>query len=37
VYGPTSRSELRLVTCSGDFDSGTGHYEDNTIAFAVRG
>ena len=34
VYGPTGRPELRLVTCSGDFDASTGHYVDNTIVFA---
>lgn len=33
VYGRTSGPELRLITCGGDFDSGTGHYEDNTIVF----
>jgi hypothetical protein len=36
VYDPTSRSTLRLITCSGDFDDSTGHYVDNTIAFASR-
>jgi len=34
VYGPTSRRELRLVTCGGRFDSETGHYLDNVVAFA---
>lgn len=24
---------LRLVTCGGDFDGGTGHYVDNVIAY----
>jgi hypothetical protein len=36
VYGPTPRPTLRLITCSGTFDSGSGHYLDNTIVFATR-
>jgi len=35
VYGDTTqRSELRLITCGGEFDSGTGHYVDNVVAYA---
>ncbi|TQN27852.1 sortase family protein [Haloactinospora alba] len=34
VYGETDRAELRLITCGGDFDEGTGHYEDNTVVYA---
>jgi sortase (surface protein transpeptidase) len=34
VYLPTLRPELRLVTCGGVFDTGTGHYRDNVIVFA---
>jgi Sortase domain len=34
VYGATSRAELRLITCGGDFDRRTGHYVDNVVAFA---
>jgi sortase (surface protein transpeptidase) len=34
VYGNTAGPELRLVTCGGAFDSGTGHYQDNVVAFA---
>jgi sortase (surface protein transpeptidase) len=34
VYGDTSAPELRLITCSGQFDQSTGHYLDNTIVFA---
>lgn len=34
VYGQTSYSALRLVTCGGSFDSGTRNYRDNIIAFA---
>jgi hypothetical protein len=36
VFGPTRAPTLRLVTCSGAFDSSTGHYLDNTIVYAVR-
>jgi hypothetical protein len=36
VFRRTRVSALRLVTCSGEFDSRTGHYVDNTIVFAVR-
>jgi hypothetical protein len=32
-YGQT-RSELRLITCSGRFDPSIGHYEDNYVIFA---
>jgi sortase (surface protein transpeptidase) len=35
VYGDsTHRSELRLITCGGDFDDATGHYVDNVVAYA---
>ncbi len=36
VFGQTAVATLRLVTCSGDFDSSTGHYLDNTIVYATR-
>jgi hypothetical protein len=36
VFGRTRISTLRLVTCSGSFDSSTGHYVDNTIVYAAR-
>jgi sortase (surface protein transpeptidase) len=36
VYGDTTGSELRLVTCGGVFDRSTGHYVDNVIVYAVR-
>jgi hypothetical protein len=36
VYGPTRGSVLRLVTCAGNFNRSTGHYEDNTIVYANR-
>ncbi|MFC5061305.1 class F sortase [Actinomycetospora atypica] len=34
VYGPTPRSELRLITCGGPFDSAARSYLDNTVVFA---
>ena len=35
VYGDTThRAELRLITCGGAFDRGTGHYVDNVVAYA---
>jgi hypothetical protein len=35
VYSPTLETVLRLVTCGGTFDAGTGHYRDNIIVTAV--
>jgi sortase (surface protein transpeptidase) len=35
VYAPTLETVLRLVTCGGAFDAGTGHYRDNIIVTAV--
>lgn len=35
VYGRTSSSALRLVTCGGRFNSSTGNYEDNIIAYGT--
>jgi hypothetical protein len=32
VYGPTRHSELRLLTCAGDFK--TAQYEDNLVVYA---
>jgi hypothetical protein len=34
VYGPLDHPGLRLITCGGTFNSQTGHYEDNIVAFA---
>ncbi len=34
VYGPINRAGLRLITCGGQFDTGSGHYKDNVIVFA---
>jgi sortase (surface protein transpeptidase) len=36
VFGRTRGATLRLITCSGDFNSATGHYLDDTIVYAVR-
>jgi sortase (surface protein transpeptidase) len=38
VYGPTTGSEIRLITCGGTFDPATRNYEDNVIVFgqAIR-
>ena len=38
VYAPTPLPVLRLITCAGAFDRGTGHYVDNLVVFAhLRG
>ncbi len=34
VYGNTDGAELRVVTCGGPFDKGTGHFENNTVLYA---
>lgn len=34
VYGNTAGPELRLITCGGTFDQGSGHYRDNVVVFA---
>jgi len=35
VYGDTNhRAELRLITCGGEFDTRTGSYVDNVVAYA---
>ena len=34
VYGPTSNSQLRLVTCDGAFSRRAGSYDSNFIVFA---
>lgn len=34
VYGGTTRPEIRLITCSGPFDSSAGSYRDNTVVYA---
>jgi len=35
VYGPTVRSELRLITCGGRFDRAAHSYTDNVVVEAV--
>lgn len=35
VYGNTPDAQLRLITCGGSFDHGTGHYVDNVVVFAT--
>lgn len=34
VYGATPRSELRLITCGGTFDTATDDYLSNLVVFA---
>lgn len=34
VYGNTTYPALRLITCSGTFNSDTGRYSNNTVVFA---
>ncbi len=34
VYGNTGGPELRVVTCGGAFDKGTGHLKNNTVLYA---
>ena len=36
VFGRTRIATLRLITCSGAFDSASHHYVDNTIVYAAR-
>jgi LPXTG-site transpeptidase (sortase) family protein len=36
VYGATQERELRLITCTGEFDRASGHYEDNLVVFAEQ-
>jgi hypothetical protein len=36
VYGPTPGPALRLITCTGDFDPATGHYDDNLIVYLTE-
>jgi hypothetical protein len=35
VFGDLARAGLRLITCGGPIDPGTGHYRDNTVVFAT--
>ncbi|GIJ81205.1 Sortase family protein [Micromonospora phaseoli] len=36
VYGPANVAGLRLITCGGRFDRGSGDYVDNVVVFASR-
>jgi sortase (surface protein transpeptidase) len=36
VYANTARPELRLITCTGDFNRSTGHYLSNFVAYATE-
>jgi sortase (surface protein transpeptidase) len=35
VFGPTTQSELRLVTCGGDFDWSKRSYKSNVVVYAA--
>jgi len=35
VYGNTDSAQLRLITCGGEFDPRSHHYESNVVAFAT--
>jgi sortase (surface protein transpeptidase) len=34
VFGPVDHAGLRLITCGGDYDSGTHRYSDNVVVYA---
>ena len=34
VYGNTQTAQLRIITCSGTFDTTTQHYTQNTVVYA---
>lgn len=34
VYGPTDKSELRLITCTGTFNHGEQIYSHNLVVYA---
>jgi len=34
VYGNTQGSELRLITCGGEFDPDNNYYSDNVVVYA---
>lgn len=36
VYGDAPGSQLRLITCGGDFDDTNRRYLDNIIVYALR-
>jgi sortase (surface protein transpeptidase) len=35
VYGPVPGSELRLITCGGEFDTSRRQYRENVVVYAV--
>jgi sortase (surface protein transpeptidase) len=35
IWNHADRPVLRLITCGGSFDRGTGHYRDNVIVYAT--
>ena len=35
VYAPSKQAEVRLITCTGTFDSKSGHYESNLVVYAT--
>lgn len=36
VFGATQQDELRLITCTGEWDADRGSYPENRVVFAVR-
>ncbi|MGV8875853.1 MAG: class F sortase [Rhodococcus sp. (in: high G+C Gram-positive bacteria)] len=36
VFGAVPADEIRLITCSGDFDAAVGSYERNLVVYGVR-
>ena len=34
VYGKTETSQIRLITCTGDYDRSIGRYTENRVVFA---
>jgi hypothetical protein len=35
VYAPSDKAEIRLITCTGQFDKDHGSYLDNLVAYAA--
>lgn len=35
VYGTVPTPQLRVITCDGNFNHATGHYDDNLVVFAT--
>jgi hypothetical protein len=35
VYASSERAEIRLITCTGDFDWRTGSYLNNLVVYAA--